>query len=205
MTSLGFETVFRIQRLIYCKDDGPERPALARLLRTWVDIDTEHQRLCAFLVFVLDRARSMSVTDLRDKVYAVLPLVTQYLRTSSPMLPLPDYKKSAAEVYREFTCHILQHSQGLMYLSWVEDKRRRRLKDLPSWVPDLSIEMAPLPLIGNKEYHATPSWRYEPSKPRCSQYILRWPMTHCMSVRIGPGDMILPLVGLHFDTIQRSV
>jgi Heterokaryon incompatibility protein (HET) len=46
MTSLGVETVFRIQRLIPCQNDGPKRPAVARLLRTWVDIDTEDQRLC---------------------------------------------------------------------------------------------------------------------------------------------------------------
>jgi hypothetical protein len=90
-----------------------------------------------------------------------------------------------------------------MYLSWVEDKRRRRQKDLPSWVPDLSIEMAPLPPIGNKEYHATPSWRYEPSKSRGDQYLPWCPMTHCRSVRIDRGDRILPLVGLEFDTIQE--
>ena len=98
-------------------------------------------------------------------------MVTRYLGMSPPMLPLPVYRKSVAEVYLEFTHHILQHSQGLMYLSWVEDKQRRRQKDLPSWVPDISIEVLPLPLIGNKEYHATPSWRYEPNKSRSARYL----------------------------------
>jgi hypothetical protein len=161
---IGFEILIIIHRLSSCPGDGPNKPTVAKSFRNWVDIEGEHQKLCAFFVYVLDHTRAMSASDPRDKTYAILPLTTWYQKDSGQSLPLPNYRKTTPEVYREFTCHVLRESQGLFFLSWVEDKRRRRRADLPSWVPDLSVEMAPLPLINIRQYHATSSWKFTPRK-----------------------------------------
>lgn len=135
------------------------------MLNTWTDIDSKESKLCAFLGYILDQTRPMSASDRRDKIYAVLTLSTWYLRGTGPTLPAPDYRKSVAEVYQEFTEYLLRHSNGLFILSWCDDIRRRRLKtELASWVPDFSTEMLPLPLIGVKLFNATLGWQYVPRK-----------------------------------------
>lgn len=164
---LGNETLVSIQRLSYCRAEGPNRPALLRMLNTWTAIDSEESKLCAFLGYLIDQTRRLSASDPRDKIYAILPLATWYLRGqdcgSVPALPAPDYAKPVSHVFRQFTEYLLQHSNGLFILSWCDDFQRRRLKDeLPSWVPDFSTEMLPLPLIGVKPFNATPGWNYIP-------------------------------------------
>jgi len=169
IVSLGYETLVSIQRLDYCRTEGPNRLSLARLLRTWSTIDSEDSRLCAFLVYLLDQTRPVSASDSRDKIYAILPLATWYLRGqdcgSGQVLPAPDYEKPVSYIYGQLTEYLLQHLNGLSIFSWCDDIRRRRLKKtLPSWVPDFSTEMLPLPLIGVKPFNATLGWQYIPRK-----------------------------------------
>src|ERR1700761_7939714 len=79
VVSLGYETLVRIQRLDYCRREGPNRPGLLKMLNTWTDINGEQSKLCAFLTYILDQTRPMSASDPKDKIYAILPLTTRYL------------------------------------------------------------------------------------------------------------------------------
>src|SRR5882757_3380666 len=99
IVALGYETLTRIQRLSYCRTDGPDRPALLRMLSTWTDINSQGSKLCAFLGYILDQTRPMSATDPRGKIYAVLTLSTWYLCGSGPAVPALDYRKSVSEIY----------------------------------------------------------------------------------------------------------
>jgi hypothetical protein len=164
LSALGFETLVRIHKLSYCRTNGPIHPALQKALRTMGDVSDEGSKLCAFLTYVLDHTRPMNAKDPRDKIYAVLNLSTWYRRAATQNLPIPDYRKPVLEVFREFTIYMLQNSGGFLIISWVDDPLRRRTKDLPSWIPDFSVEMAPLPFLGIKVYNATSSWDYIPRK-----------------------------------------
>ncbi|KAK5653216.1 hypothetical protein OQA88_9114 [Cercophora sp. LCS_1] len=72
----------------------------------------------------------------RDKVYALLPLVTDWY--GAPPL-IPSYDKTVVEVYTDTVVHIVRASKRLdiMYRP-PETSVERRLEGLPSWVPDWS-------------------------------------------------------------------
>lgn len=70
-------------------------------------------------------------TDPRDKVYGLLALFE-----GQPISI--DYRKTIAEVYQEFTKAVIIASESLSILHLAGTKRL--LPDLPSWVPDYSVE-----------------------------------------------------------------
>ena len=68
----------------------------------------------------------------------MLGLVTRLFDPNNTKLEL-HYEMSVEDVYTLTAAYLLQRMPLASYLSAVEDKKRRELKDLPSWVPDLSV------------------------------------------------------------------
>jgi hypothetical protein len=69
--------------------------------------------------------------------------------TSTPSrLPHIAYGQPIEKVAIEFACHHVSWSGRLRLLSMVEDSAHRKNKSLPSWVPDPSAPLLPLPLDG---------------------------------------------------------
>lgn len=96
----------------------------------------------AFLEYLLLDARITKASDPRDKVLGLLGLVTRLFGPNNAKLQL-HYEMSVEDVYTLTAAYLLQRMPLASYLSAAEDKKRRKLKDLPSWVPDLSVSHSP--------------------------------------------------------------
>ena len=81
----------------------------------------------------LSFARSLGCTDPRDKVYAILGMVS----LGEPSIT-PDYDKSIEKVYGEAVRHWITEASSLDILSWVSDKSRRHNSGWPSWIGEFS-------------------------------------------------------------------
>ena len=92
----------------------------------------------AFLDYVLLETRLTKASDPRDKVLGVLGLVTRLFGPNDAKLQL-HYEMSVEDVYTVTATYLLQSMPLASYLSAVEDKKMRKMKALPSWVPDLSV------------------------------------------------------------------
>lgn len=94
------------------------------------------------LLPMMHSSRDCSTSDPREIVFSMLPIITPSARTSDTgwkQAPLEaDYAKSTADVFTEAARYIVHERQDLL-LWWNESPpRRRKVKDLPSWVPDWS-------------------------------------------------------------------
>jgi len=88
------------------------------------------------LTDLLSMFRHRGATNLRDKIYALLPIVTQWYG-AGPLVP--DYTKSVAQVYTDAVLKTVKDSRSLDILCRPpEGEEEKRLPDLPSWVIDLS-------------------------------------------------------------------
>ena len=97
--------------------------------------------------------RLRSATDPRDHFYSLYGIVSILCQMALPQLPnpmmSPDYTMTVAEVYARNIKSLLVHSRSLLLLSHVEDWSQREQKELPSWVPDLTVPTSSLlPLQG---------------------------------------------------------
>lgn len=92
------------------------------------------------LLHLMRMARDFSWTDPRDRVYSLLGLVnfTARLHNVPPLDLMPDYResKTAAAVLTEAATAIINRSKCLGIIAQVSDMSFRKIKDLPSWVPD---------------------------------------------------------------------
>ncbi|KAI2633889.1 heterokaryon incompatibility protein-domain-containing protein [Xylaria nigripes] len=87
------------------------------------------------LTFALCTFRSFKCKDPRDKVFGLLGLV----RSPNDPLIRPDYSKSELEVYKDAAKYVLVTegtSRKLPILAFTGVGQCRRLRELPSWVPD---------------------------------------------------------------------
>jgi hypothetical protein len=88
--------------------------------------------------------RSTEALDPRDKIYAFLGM--SHDRNLDALAPLlPDYTLSPQEVYIKWSKSMLRSDAHLCLLSMVEDLSLRKIKSLPSWVPDFSTDCRPIP------------------------------------------------------------
>ena len=118
--------------------------------------------------------RSMASTDPRDKLYAFRGLASDREYT-----PLPDYAKSAEDVYNEFATYCISQGQGMQLLCEAGIWRSTRiLPNLPSWVVDWSYREPTYVMNFNKHQEAPPilpldqvpaTCRYSASEVRFSQ------------------------------------
>jgi hypothetical protein len=94
-----------------------------------------------------------SCTDPRDYVYGLYGLLVDDKNVA------PDYTKPVAEVFTDFIGSSIRRAQNLNILRYVEDASQRRLKSLPSWVPDLSSRLGPTSLTRLSRSWASKSLR----------------------------------------------
>jgi len=97
------------------------------------------------LLPMIQSARMCSITDPRDILFSMLPIITQSARTRGKgrkeTPPTVDYKKSTQDVFTEAARYIVHERQDLL-LWWPErPPRGRRVEGLPSWVPDWSTPL----------------------------------------------------------------
>ena len=85
------------------------------------------------LIQVLQRTKDAQCSNPRDKIYAVLNLVSEHERRAIQ----PDYKKSISEVFRDLMLTRTLGYEDLALLTCCELQDDRG--DLPSWVPNLSV------------------------------------------------------------------
>ncbi|KAH7064141.1 heterokaryon incompatibility protein-domain-containing protein [Paraphoma chrysanthemicola] len=146
------------------KDDAEPDPwtrilSFSQLQRHLVNFGSEWQkkhakiyrvpRDCAGHAFFLDCLgilRSKDVSDDRDRIFAALGFLKRGLVFGfSPPLKA-DYKATVEATYIKTATALLQCLPELTLLSYVEDPSKRRLTNLPSWVPDFTVSSHPLRL-----------------------------------------------------------
>lgn len=100
------------------------------------------------LRLLLDTHRFSKSTDPRDKIYAFLGLADKRMAPfrTQPNCLTPNYNLSVQEVYTEAARVLLTSSGSLSLLSHVQDHSQTQIRNLPSWVPDYSVALAPYPL-----------------------------------------------------------
>jgi len=81
---------------------------------------------------ILSYAREKASTDPKDKIFALFGI----LGDLGVEFPLPDYKKSVAQIYSEAVVECVNHDKSLDVLFQVPSDHR--CPDLPLWVPDWS-------------------------------------------------------------------
>ena len=90
------------------------------------------------LLQLLRKFRSKQATDHRDKVYALLGLITDW-GSAEPIVP--DYTLSVETVYKKTVLKLIEVTQSTSVLCGNLRKRPRHA--LPSWVPDWSAPFIP--------------------------------------------------------------
>lgn len=93
------------------------------------------------LVSLLSMFRSCGATNPRDKVFALLGIISRSRSTLGGADTIrPDYTLPVQEIYVATTESILQYSGDLRILSHIQDPSLTCISGLPSWVPDLSVD-----------------------------------------------------------------
>jgi hypothetical protein len=92
-----------------------------------------------FLMWYANQNRICKCTDERDKIYAILGMLDHIfpLETENEGF-YPCYDHSVETVFSDAVCWSMRHAPFLLPLSLVEERSRRKIKNLPSWVPDFS-------------------------------------------------------------------
>jgi hypothetical protein len=92
---------------------------------------------CLDLATVLTSFGYSKQKDPRDHIYAALGVVKP---RSLCQDIVPDYSKSVEEVFYEAACHIIRQRQDLYLWSDKTLMSRRTMSELPSWVPEWTME-----------------------------------------------------------------
>ncbi|KAI2616787.1 hypothetical protein GGR54DRAFT_608865 [Hypoxylon sp. NC1633] len=95
------------------------------------------------LLPMIQTARECGAADPRENVFSMLPITTPSARihfhNAGPQpLPIIDYSKTPQQVFAEAAKYSILERQDLML--WYNERppRAKRIKGLPSWVPDFS-------------------------------------------------------------------
>ena len=106
---------------------------------TLLQLETSRRRAESVLMplqFLMYLCDSALFSRLDDRVYAFIGLATESCWASFPI----DYARPVAETYTLVTRQMMRVSRSVRTLSLCPDRFRRKLADLPSWVPDFSVE-----------------------------------------------------------------
>ncbi|KAF5576675.1 het-domain-containing protein [Fusarium pseudocircinatum] len=126
--------------------------------------------------------RACEATDPRDKVYAFIGITDNDVNHKGLQLLL-DYSKSVEDIYIDTTKPIMS-SEGfdLDCFSQKEDESLRRIKSLPSWVPDFSVDLGHNPLVAR-------SWMFA-AGPRAPKNHIRYLPSNCIEIRGSRVDAV---------------
>jgi hypothetical protein len=97
-------------------------------------------------------------------VYALLSLARKDRPPFSthPDVLVPDYEISVKDIFIKTARLMYKGTNDLRYLCHVEDRSLRKLRDLPSWVPDYTARLSPMPFYRLKNHG--PSMHHNASK-----------------------------------------
>ena len=148
----------------FCQRGGPEQESsggevlhLTQLLMELYEVTGIEGRRIAFLPHVLSILRTFESFDPRDKVYAAMGIVNNFLPSESRLFIYPEYERPVREVYECTAKFLLEHLPYLSILAQVEDPSQRKTVNLPSWVPDFCYQQ------GNGSLRAATFMRYNAS------------------------------------------
>jgi hypothetical protein len=88
-------------------------------------------------------SRQRKSTDPRDRIYGILGIAAEFDVTNGGVFK-PDYNLTVEEVYASATASVIQARGDLACLTLVCDTTLKNFKNLPSWSPDYSAEVAPM-------------------------------------------------------------
>lgn len=97
---------------------------------------------------VMASSRSLIATDPRDKIYALLGIVSEFQGNVHSMV-VPDYTKPIEYVFVEMTYSIMQSREDLAVLSLAS--AQTATQKLPSWCPDYSSTGRSLKAVGDRK------------------------------------------------------
>jgi Heterokaryon incompatibility protein (HET) len=137
---------------------------------------------------LLVQSRYFNATDDRDHVFALLGMRDQALAHKVPYEIQSEQTLDVQQVYAKASLAMIYEMEDLNILSLVEDTSFRRLKNLPSWVPDYSVAPQTYPLAGS---------------PRAAAGTERWNASNGLKweVPVQTDLRLLPVKGIQFDTI----
>jgi Heterokaryon incompatibility protein (HET) len=149
---LDVTRLLQTQRLCHESARGFIRGALQGLARS----DANATFRSVFLLQRVNENRICKCSDERDKIYAVLGMVDHIFPPETDDETLfPRYDNLVEDVFSDMTCWSMRHNPLLLVLSLVEEPSRRRLKNLPSWVPDFSSDPC-TSMFGFRDFYNTP-------------------------------------------------
>jgi len=123
------------------------------------------EKVILFLKWLLDTCRMRECSFAVDKVYAVLGIASIFVPAGQVSPFKVDPTATTAQVYAGICKLILENTNSLNILSMVEDKRYRRVLDLPSWVPDFSTASTSTQLANLPSFDATLVQRHGQKAP----------------------------------------
>ena len=135
---------------------NPKEDSISNMLVHAFQVKNSDAFTCAKFAWAINLSRSRRASDQRDKVFAPHGLTHTYKKPADWDLLQPKYTQPVSEVFTRATRYILRKLENLAFLSFVEDKSIRTYPDLPSWVPDFSKTLNPLPLImSGRDYNVS--------------------------------------------------
>jgi hypothetical protein len=146
---LGIEALYLSNMSRMCQYGGPEHSEfmdVKGLLGHLSGPCSPEARWFVFLIYLLQQLRKQFATDDRDKIYSILGLACKFLPNGMAPPIRADYHLSAKEVYISVSSTLIKSAPRLTLLSLLEDKETRKISDLPSWVPDFSVNLVGEPI-----------------------------------------------------------
>jgi len=184
---------------------GVEGVWLRRIFESVSGATTPEARWFCFLLLLVERIRSLSATDPKDKIYSILGLANLQLPKSLPPPIRPNYRLSTEEVYTSVSAQIIQSIPFLTLLSCVQELPEHRNQNLQSWVPDYSCERQCTPLVwlGGKETQSLSGDETEHTQPvPGSIYNTSLANASVPSFREICGDALV-VTGAYFDRVEE--
>lgn len=143
-----FNMAVRAMLFVLPGSDGVPSPLLGESFQLLASIDVSVQRAekgeSLELLPMIQSARDAAISsDPRELVFSILPIVTpseraKILGNALEPLPVADYTKTTEQVFTEATKYIIQERQDLL-IWWNQiPPCQRKIRDLPSFVPDWS-------------------------------------------------------------------
>ncbi|KAH8123819.1 HET-domain-containing protein [Trichoderma asperelloides] len=167
------------------------RTALVLIGRLRTKIHDEHSPYeGAGLLWLLSRVWSLSATNARDKVYAILGLLGE--EESLELNIIPDYTQSVEECYQKTSLLIMSQMKNLDILH--TDRIFESTLDLPSWVTDWRSLPDPSPICLDPHSHDIKG-EEEDKRPFNASLSTQW------TPKTSSDARILMLSGYDFDEI----
>jgi hypothetical protein len=136
----GFRYIFR---------KGPEHGEAKECFLQAYRASSPTERWYSYLERLVQGIRNIELetTDPRDWIYALVGLVERYRPPELQSSIYSNYNLSVEELYTFVSAMLLTNVLFMSLLSTVEDRSRRKLVGLPSWVVDSSQTIGRRPLV----------------------------------------------------------